>query len=76
MSDETKSIALDARLAGADNHEAPPGGRPISERDSSPRTPLSDGGCLDQRAARGDRGRFEQTMAKVGAEPPDEQDRL
>jgi ankyrin repeat protein len=29
---------------------------------------------LEQRANRGDRGRFEQALAKVGAIPPDEQD--
>jgi len=31
---------------------------------------------LEQRAARGDRGRFEQALAKVSAAPPDEQDQL
>jgi len=31
---------------------------------------------LEQRAARGDRGLFEQAMAKVSDAPPDEQDQL
>ena len=31
---------------------------------------------LDQKAARGERTRFEQALAKVGSAPPEEHDRL